>query len=193
MREISYREMSYREISYAVRGYLTVRRSSLRVPLAGSLALRVDTAGAMLTGDLQLAESVISRTAFGARLLRATVQITPRSRVVGGFGSDGELFAALTVDAAITSVQLAGRPLLRGCACRTASQAVVPLRSGPGFDLDRGGRLAGSYRRPPFTGCGAVTPVINLLAAGAGNTAVVNLIPVAVPRDATPTAARRSR
>lgn len=187
------RETSYREISYAVRGYLAVRRSSLLVPLAGSLVLRVDTARPMLTGDLRLAESAIRRTVFGSRLLHATIRITPRSRVLGGFSRDGEMLAAVTVDAAITSARLAGRPVLRGCVCRTASQAVVTLLSGPGFDLDRGGYLTGGYRRPPFTGCGALTPVINLLTGRAGIIAVVNLIPVAVQPDATRTAAPRAR
>jgi hypothetical protein len=37
--------------------------------------------------------------------------------------------------------------------------------------------VAGRYQRPPFTGCGWLTPVINLLVAGPGNAAVVDLIP----------------
>jgi hypothetical protein len=43
--------------------------------------------------------------------------------------------------------------------------------------MARGGRLAGRYQRPPFTGCGRLTPVINLLVAGSGNTAVIDLVP----------------
>ena len=65
-----------------------------------------------------------------------------------------------------------------GISCRTATHAVVPLRSKPGFDLERGGRLAGRYYRPPFTGGGRITPLVNLLAAGAGNAAVFDLIPL---------------
>ena len=68
--------------------------------------------------------------------------------------------------------------LLSGCSCRTASQAVVPLRSRAGFDLERGGRLAGRYRRPPFTGCGWITPLVNLMVAGPGNVVVIDLSPV---------------
>jgi hypothetical protein len=54
----------------------------------------------------------------------------------------------------------------------------VPLRSQPGFNLERGGRVAGRYYRPPFTGCGWITPVVNLLASGTGNAAVIDLIPL---------------
>ena len=83
----------------------------------------------------------------------------------------------MTVDAIITGVHAAGRTLLSGGSCRTVTHAVVPLRSKPGFKLERGGRLAGRYYRPPFTGCGWTTPLVNLLAAGAGNAAVIDLIP----------------
>ena len=43
---------------------------------------------------------------------------------------------------------------------------------------ERGGRLAGRYHRPPFTGCGRITPLVNLLVSGPGNAAVIDLIPV---------------
>jgi len=67
--------------------------------------------------------------------------------------------------------------LIGAGACRTATHAVVPLRSRPGFDLERGGRVVGRYHRPPFTGCGWITPVVNLLIAGPGNAVVIDLIP----------------
>jgi hypothetical protein len=44
-------------------------------------------------------------------------------------------------------------------------------------NLERGGRVAGRYQRPPFTGCGWSTPLVNLLVAGPGNAAVIDLIP----------------
>ena len=101
----------------------------------------------------------------------------PGSAVTGRIGPDGQLSATVTVDAIITSARAAGWPLTSGDACRTATRAVVPLRSRPGFRLEQGGRLAGRYDRPPFTGCGWLTPVVNLLAAGPGNAAVIDLIP----------------
>jgi hypothetical protein len=56
----------------------------------------------------------------------------------------------------------------------------VPLRSKPGFNLERGGRLVGRYHRPPFTGCGWITPIVNLLVAGPGNAVVIDLTPRAL-------------
>lgn len=165
------------EIAFAVRGFLTVRRSSLRIPLRGSLAVRADPGSGVFAGDLTLDQSAFTRTVLGASLLAATVQITAESEVVGHVDGEGRLFAAVAVGAVIDTLQLGGRTAISGGSCRTAGQAVVPLRSRPGFDLERGGRLTGSYYRPPFTGGGWITPLINLVASGPGNAVAIDLIP----------------
>jgi hypothetical protein len=167
-----------REIAYGIRGFLTVRRDSSRVPLNGSLAVRVDPDSGLFTGDLVLRPSTVSRTVLGASLFCATVQIIAGSPVVGMVDRERRMAATVTVDAVITDAHVAGRPLAGSGSCHTATHAVVPLRSRPGFDLDRGGRLAGRYYRPPFTGCGWITPLVNLVAAGPGNAAVIDLIPL---------------
>ena len=165
------------EIAYAVRGFLTVRRNSLRVPLSGSLAVHADLESGLFTGDLDLRQSTISRTVLGASLFSATVQIMAESPVIGRVDHESQMFATVTVDAIIAAVNAAGRTLLSSGSCRTATHAIVPLCSKPGFDLERGGRLVGRYYRPPFTGCGWITPLINLLAAGPGNAVVIDLLP----------------
>jgi hypothetical protein len=168
-----------REIAYSVRGFLTVRNDSLRVPLRGSLAVQADAGSGLFSGDLVLHPSTISRTVLGASLFTATVQITAGSPVIGRVDDRGQLFAAVTVDAVIADVHAAGRRLISGSSCRTSAYAVVPLRSQPGFVLEQGGRLAGRYHRPPFTGCGWITPLVNQLVAGPGNAAVIDIIPLA--------------
>ena len=164
------------EFGYAVRGFLTIRGQSLRAPLRGSLVIRADNSSRSFTGDLALEQSAVSRTVLGARLMRATVQITAESPVDGKIDHENRVSATVTVNAAITALRVCGRDLATG-GCHTATHAMVPLCSQPGFDLERGGRLAGHYSRPPFTGCGRITPLINLLAAGPGNAAVIDLIP----------------
>ncbi len=165
------------EIAYTIRGFLTVRTDSLRIPLNGSLAVRADPDSGLFSGDLVLDQSSVSRRVLGASLFSATVQITADSPVIGGIDHEGRMYATVTVDAVIATVHAAGRMLIDGGSCRTAAHAIVPLRSKPGFSLKRGGRLAGRYHRPPFTGCGWITPLVNLLAAGPGNAAVIDLIP----------------
>ena len=170
--------MLMREIAYTVRGFLTVRRDSVRVPLTGSLAIRADLDSGLFTGDLVLSRSAVNRTVLGVSLLSATVQIIPTSPVIGMVDRDSRMVATAVVDAVITDVHAVGRPVAGGGSCHTATHAFVPLRSKPGFDLERGGRLAGRYYRPPFTGGGWITPLVNLLAVGAGNAAVFDLIPL---------------
>ena len=165
------------DIEYEVRGFLTVRRDSLRVPLRGSLTVRADPGSGHFTGNLVLRPAAVSRRVLGISLFGVTVRIDTGSPVAGRIDEHGQMSATVTVDAALTAVRLAGRTLTGGGSCRTATRAVVPLHSRPGFDLARGGRLAGRYQRPPFTGCGWLTPVINLLVAGPGNAAVIDLIP----------------
>lgn len=166
------------EIAYAVRGFLTVRKDSSRVPLSGSLAVQADLDSGLFTGDLVLRQATIDRTVLGVSLFSATVQIVAESPVVGMVDREGQMAATVMVNAVIAAVRAAGQPLTRGDSCRTATHAVVPLRSKPGFKLERGGRLVGRYYRPPFTGCGWITPLVNLVAAGPGNAAVIDLIPL---------------
>jgi len=166
-----------REIAYVVRGFLTVRRDSLRVPLSGSLTVGADPDSGLFSGDLTLDPATVNRTVLGTSLFSATVQIEAESPVIGRVDPEGRMFAAVTVDAVIATAHAAGRTLISNGSCRTATHAVVPLRSKPGFDLERGGRVAGRYHRPPFTGCGRITPLVNLLIAGSGNAVVIDLIP----------------
>jgi hypothetical protein len=166
------------EIAYTVRGFLTVRRNSLRVALRGSLALHADLDSGLFYGDMVLHPSKVNRKVLGVSLVSATVQISADSPVIGRVDYDGQILATASVDAIIAAVEVAGRLLISGDSCRTATHAIVPLRSKPGFDLRRGGRLVGEYRRPPFTGCGRITPLVNLLIAGPGNAAVIDLVPL---------------
>ena len=170
-----------REIAYVVRGHLTVRKDSLRVPLSGSLAVHTDPDSGLFTGDLALHQASISRTVLGVSLFSATIQIDAESPVIGEIDHENRMVATVTVDAAITNVHAAGRTLISGGSCRTTTHAVVPLRSKPGFSLERGGRVVGKYHRPPFTGCGWITPLVNLLIAGPGNTVIMDLLPRSPP------------
>jgi hypothetical protein len=171
-----------REIAYTVRGFLTVRKDSLRVPLSGLLTVHADLDSGLFTGDLVLDQSAIRRTVLGASVFSGIVQIRADPPVIGRIDHEGRLFATATVEAVITAGHAAGRTLISGGSCRTATHAIVPLHSKPGFSLDQGGRVAGRYYRPPFTGCGWITPLVNLLASGSGNAAVIDLIP-AISRD----------
>lgn len=165
------------EIACTVRGFLSVRRSSLRIPVRGSLAIHADPGSGVFTGELALGQTGLRRVVLGFRVLDVAVRITAESPVVGHVDPDGRLVAAVAVNAVLDTVHLCGRTVLSGGRCRTSTHAVVPLCSRPGFDLARGGRLTGHYQRPPFAGGGWITPLVNLLAAGPGNAIAIDLIP----------------
>lgn len=170
--------MFIREIAYGVRGFLTVRNDSLRVLLSGSLTIHADAHSGLFSGDFVLRQATVSRTVLGASLLSAAVRIEAESPVIGKVDQEGRMFAVVLVNAVISAVHAAGRRLISGGSCRTAMHAIVPLRSEPGFSFERGGRLAGRYQRPRFTGCGGITPLVNLSVAGPGNAVVIDLIPL---------------
>ncbi len=127
-----------REIGYVVRGFLTVRRDSLRVPLSGSLTVQPDPDSGLFSGDLALRQSTVRRAVLGASVFSATVQIEAESPVIGRVDPEGLMFAAVTVDAVITNAWAGRRALISDGSCRTATQTVVPVRSKPGFNLGRG-------------------------------------------------------
>ena len=165
------------KVAYSARGFLTVRGSRLRVPVSGEFRVRADTGSGSFTGDLALDPASAERGVLGVRLMRATVRIVTVAPVAGEIDEAGRMSATVTVDAVLETIRVLGWTVLRGGSCRTSAHAVVPLRSEPGFSMERGGRVTGVYDRPPFTGCGRLTPLVNLLIAGPGNTVVIDLVP----------------
>ena len=69
-----------REIAYVVRGFLTVRRDSLRVPLGGSLTVRADPDSGLFSGDLTLHPATINRAVNN-------IEHNPSRLIFGGSGS----------------------------------------------------------------------------------------------------------
>ena len=166
------------EFGYTVQGFLTVRRDSVRIPLSGSLGIHTIRLRPVQRGSY-VRESIIERKVLDA-------EPVPRHRPDHGrvpghrpHRPRGQLFAVATVEAVITGGHAAGRTWLSNGSCRTASQAIVPLRSRPGFRAWSGAAASASRcSRPPFTGCGWLAPIVNRSATGSGNAAVIDLVPV---------------
>ena len=166
------------EIAYDVRGFITLRRDSERLPLgdrwrSGRIGTRAFSPGISSSASPP-SGGRCSGPGSSASPSRSWPLLPSSAGSTGKAGwSRRRWWTRSSPD-----IRAAGRSLASGGSCRTATQAVVPLHSKPGFDLERGGRLAGRYYRPPFTGCGPVTPLVNLLAAGPGNAAVFDLVPL---------------
>jgi len=87
------------DIEYEIRGFLTVRRDSLRVPLRGSLTVRVVPGSGHFTGDLVLRPAAVGRRVLGVSLFGATVRIDAESPVTGRIDERGQMSATVTIDA----------------------------------------------------------------------------------------------
>ena len=74
----------------------------------------------------------------------------------------------------LTSMSVAGVPVPVPANCQT-SPATIKLKSQKGFNVVNGGNLAGTYTIPDFSGCGVLTPVLNLTIPGSGNTIALKL------------------
>jgi hypothetical protein len=94
--------MLMQEMAYSVRGFLTVPKDFLRVPVNGSLTVRADPDSGLFTGDLVLQQSTISRTALGVSLFSVTVQIAADSPVIGRIGRESQMFAAVSAERLLT-------------------------------------------------------------------------------------------
>src|SRR5947207_15458632 len=77
-----HRRVLMREIAYVVRGFLTVRRDSLRIPLSGSLTVRADPDSGLFSGDLTLHQSTINRAAPPADRRRGVARTGRQARWV---------------------------------------------------------------------------------------------------------------
>jgi hypothetical protein len=75
----------------------------------------------------------------------------------------------------IVSLSIAGIPVPIGPACESSTPAAIKVASQPGFNILKGGNLAGTYAIPQFANCGLVTPLINVTLTGPGNTITLHL------------------
>jgi hypothetical protein len=91
------------DIEYGIRGFLTVRRDSLRVPLRGSLTVRVVPGSGHFTRNLVLRPAAVGRRVLGVSLFGATVRIEAESPVTGRIDEQGQMSATVTVDAVLTA------------------------------------------------------------------------------------------
>ena len=75
----------------------------------------------------------------------------------------------------IVDLKVAGIDMPVGNACQTSRPVSVTVSSQPGFNILKGGKLAGTYTIPQFANCGLETPLINLTVPGAGNSIALTL------------------
>jgi hypothetical protein len=75
----------------------------------------------------------------------------------------------------IVSLTVGGIPQLIGNSCETVTPATIQVSSQPGWNIIKGGNLAGTYTMPQFHHCLLDTLLINLTLPGPGNTITLTL------------------
>ena len=137
----------------------------------GTFVGTIDLATGDLKGNLNLPPATTKIKLFGFPLASATFAIQPTGPITGHV--DLATFA-VTVNAsfnfAITRASASFLPRLNlvGNTCRGVKPVTVNM-SGQ-IDLRNGSTFTSTYSVPKFTGCGLLTPILNLIVPGPGNT-----------------------
>ena len=172
-------------INYSVNGTTHLKALNSDAKLGpGTLPITLDLATGNFTGDLTLPDTTASFTLFGFIPGMARIQLIPADHVTGTF-SAGVVKADAKETIRITDLSIFGLPIVRhSTTCQTKTPADIPMMSGPGFNVQTGGQLTGTYTIPALRGCGLFfTPFISAFASGPGNTISVTV--ANTPRSAT--------
>jgi hypothetical protein len=111
--------------------------------------------------------------------LRVT-EVSPTTGTVA-LNPDGTVTTDVTVtgDIRIRTLSLGLLTIPAGFNCHTSSPVVLPLHFQGPLDLAKGFAFSGTYDLPRLTGCGLLTPTLNLLMAGPNNPFNITLKPPA--------------
>jgi hypothetical protein len=106
----------------------------------------------------------------------ATTQLTQDGPATGtvNFSTNTVTTTAQTT-IKLASLKVLGISIPLGSSCETATPTAITVTSQPGFNVLKGGTLAGTYTIPRFAHCGLATFLINLTLPGPGNTISLTL------------------
>jgi hypothetical protein len=164
-------------IKYPVTGTTHLANPNADVPLGpGHLKATADLNTDAVTATLTLPNATGSFKEFGLVPVTATVALINDGPTTGTINpGTGAITTTSTITMRIIDLKVAGIDLPVGNACQTSSPVTVTVSSQPGFNILKGGNVAGTYTIPPFANCGLQTLLINLTVPGAGNTITLTL------------------
>ena len=163
--------------TYKVTGSTFLKAPNATLPLGpGKLVAHVNASTGAVKATLSLPNATGSFTEFGIIPVTATAHFINNGPTTGTINlSTGAVTSTSHITMQIVSLSVAGIPVPVGPSCETSTPAVVQVTSQPGFNLVKGGNLAGSYTIPQFANCGLATVLINLTLTGPGNTITLHL------------------
>jgi hypothetical protein len=142
----------------------------------GHLVTTADLDTGAITANLTLPPATGSFKELGVVPVTATVKLINDGPTTGTIDPNtGAVTTTSNITMKITKLVVAGLTQPIGKSCETSSPVSVTVNSQPGFNILKGGNLAGTYTIPDFANCGLETLVINLTVPGAGNTITLTL------------------
>jgi hypothetical protein len=157
--------------TYPLSGSTHIKKLNATAPLGpGSLAVVLDTTNSTLTATLSLPAATVSATVLGLPVTATTAFIQNGAATGTADLTTNAVSTTARETLQITSLKIAGVPVLVGKSCETVAPASISVASQPGFNVLSGGTLAGTYTIPRFAHCGLATPLLNLTIPGGGNT-----------------------
>src|SRR5579875_3614664 len=163
-----------------------------RRTMVGAAASLLAVAGALATTGTAKADTTVT---FKYAVTGTTHLATPNADVSLGPGhltstadlnndgpttgtidpNTGAVTTTSNITMKITKLVVAGLTQPIGSSCETSTPVSVTVNSQPGFNILKGGNLAGTYTIPDFANCGLETLLINLTVPGSGNTITLTL------------------
>jgi len=136
---------------------------------------QLDLATGALTGQVQVPDFPVTIKLLNALPVTAVTRLVPAGNLTGTL--NGTLTTTTSFTLRLIKVYQPALPKLNlvPSTCRTASATTATLRNTTPVDLFDT-TVAGTYTIPRFTGCGALTPVLNLLLSGPGNGLTLRLL-----------------
>jgi hypothetical protein len=147
------------------------------VPLGpGKLTATADLTTYTISAKLSLPNATGSFKELNAIPVTATTQFINDGPTTGTINSStGAVATTSKITIRIVSLTVAGIPQLIGNSCETATPTTIQVSSQPGWNIIKGGNLAGTYTMPQFHHCLLDTLLINLTLPGPGNTITLTL------------------
>lgn len=163
--------------TYPVKGSTFIKAPNFTLALGpGKLSSTVNASTGKLTAKLTLPDATGSFKQFGLIPVTATTHFINDGPTTGTLNlNTGKIHSTSKITLQITKLTVAGLPVPVGSSCETAAPVVVPVTSQKGFNILKGGNLAGTYTIGQFAHCGLATALINLTLPGSGNTIKLTL------------------
>jgi hypothetical protein len=164
------------KVTYKVTGSTLLKSVDAAATLGpGKLVAKVSLTTAKLTANLTLPPATVSFKEYGLPVT-ATANFIQDGPTKGQINiQNGSVKTTSKITLQLTTLTIDGLTLTMPATCESATPAVIKLTSQKGFSVIKGGNLAGTYTLPPVAGCGLLTPLLNLVFPGPGNTITLTL------------------